>query len=500
MKSYYDFMNEFDQDDILEGLINYGLFSDKLPPIFDGQSFYEYCKNNTPLFANTSKESNYIKYETMRNINLPRHLGIPNPMNYYKLCSFISSNWDSIKEHFKKQTQNQKQKVSRIHIRKMKDEKTIFQMNYKNYRADGPGEVDFLLGAKYVVNADISTCFPSMYTHSLPWALVGRNYAKKNRDKHHWFNQLDFYVRGTTNGETHGILIGPHASNILSEIILVCIDSDLVDKGWKYIRNIDDYTCYVSSYEDAQRFLVDINDALKKYNLMLNHKKTKVLVLPLTSTQQWVRKLSVLPTSNASYLNYKDLKVSMDTAIELLHSNDNNAAILNYLIKVVSRKELSKSAKQYYIKNILHLSIIFPYLIPLLDTYIFESQDVEKSNIEQFANVIYQDGLKTNNFEMVCYSLFFALKYKFKIQTMKFEEIRNSTHCILMLLGYLYSKNIKKDKHEIKLYKKLAKELIQDEDDFDEYWIFVYEVLTVGQLKSDWKLLKQNKVSFLKVL
>lgn len=500
MRSYFDFMDEFNKDDILHGLLAYGMFSEKLPPIFDGYKFYEYCEKNSPSFNNTDKESNYIKYETMRNINVPRGLGIPNPMNYYKLCNFIANNWDLIKEHFKKQTQNQIQKVSKIHIRKMKGEKRIFQMNYKNYRTDGAGEVEFLLGSKYVVNVDISTCFPSMYTHSFPWALVGKDFAKKNRGQQHWFNELDFYVRGISNGETQGILIGPHTSNLLSEIILVCIDNVLVEKGWKYIRNIDDYTCYVNSYEDSQRFLVDINDALRKFNLMLNHKKTKVSRLPLSSTERWVRKLSVSPISNESYLDYKTLKLSIDIALDLLQSNNNNAAILNYLIKVVGKKKLSKSAKDYYIKNILHLSILFPYLIPLLDSYIFEKQNVQEDIIEEFSNLIFQDGLKTNNYEMLCYALFFALKYKLEIQTIKFEDIRDSSHCILMLLGYLYAKDIKKNKSEIKLYKELAKELMKDKDDFEENWLFIYEVLTVGLLKSDWKVLKQNKISFLKSL
>lgn len=500
MKSYSNFMDEFNKDNILEGLLAYGMFSEKLPPIFDGYKFYKYCKDNSPTFSNFEKDSNYIKYESMRNINVPRYLGIPNPINYYKLCNFISDKWDLIKEHFEEKTNNQSQKVSRIHIRKMKDEKTIFQMNYKDYRTDGDGEVEFLLGAKYLVNVDISTCFPSMYTHSLPWALVGKDYAKKNRGSEHWFNKLDFYVRGTTNGETHGILIGPHTSNLLSEIILVCIDNELVAKGWKYIRNIDDYTCYVNSYENAQKFLVDVNDALRTYNLMLNHKKTRVSPLPLSSTEQWVRKLSITPISNESYLDYKTLKLSIDVAIELLHSNNNNAAILNYLIKVVGKKQLSRSAKDYYIKNILHLSIIFPYLIPLLDTHVFESQAVKEDVIEKFSQLIYQEGFKTNNYEMLCYSLFFALKYKFTIYDVNFEDIRASRHCILMLLGYLYSKDIKKDKDEIKVFKDLAKELINDKEDFDENWIFVYEVLTVGFLKSDWKILKKNKISFLRTL
>ena len=44
-------------------------------------------------------------------------------------------------------------------------------------------------------------------------------------------------------------------------------------------------------------------------------------------------------------------------------------------------------------------------------------------------------------------------------------------------------------------YKNLALSLA---DDIDEYWIFVYEVLTFGNLKSEWVKLKQANISFLK--
>ena len=32
----------------------------------------------------------------------------------------------------------------------------------------------------------------------------------------------------------------------------------------------------------------------------------------------------------------------------------------------------------------------------------------------------------------------------------------------------------------------------------DEYWIFVYEVLTVGLLENEWKKMKENNISFIK--
>lgn len=50
-----------------------------------------------------------------------------------------------------------------------------------------------------------------------------------------------------TNGETHGLLVGPHASNLLSELILTRIDKTLFDEGYRFVRHIDDYLCYVDS-------------------------------------------------------------------------------------------------------------------------------------------------------------------------------------------------------------------------------------------------------------
>jgi len=498
MRSYFDFMNDFNKEEILEGLVSHGMFSEKLPPIFESHSFYEYCKNEMPKFNNTYKESNYIKYESMRHINVPRSFGIPNPMNYYKLCLFISENWELIKMHFKEKTELEVQKVSKIHIRKMKNSKKIFQMNYKNYQTDEFEQIDYLLDSKYLVNVDISTCFPSIYTHSIPWALVGKSSAKIDRNPNFWFNQLDFYTRGINNGETHGILIGPHASNILSEIVLVSVDSELVEKGWKYTRNVDDYSCYVNSYEESQNFLSDITNSLKKYNLILNHKKTAISKLPLCSTERWIRELNMSPLGRDSYISYKTLKLSIDLALDLLQSNHENAAILNYLIKIIDQKELSKNAEKYYVRNILHLSILYPYLIPLIDKYIFEKLKVKKEVIKNYSNIVFKEGQKSNNKEMMCFSIYFSIKYEFEVEDLTFESIYETNHCILYLLGFMYSKSVIKNNEDIKLYKKLAKELKKNKEDFEENWIFIYEVLTFGLLNSDWKILKQNNISFLK--
>lgn len=494
-------MQEITAEELYEGLLGYGMFNEKLPPFLTSKPFFDYCKVSHPTFNNTNKVQSYIMYEHMRNINIPRAFGIPTPMAYQRLCLALINNWDKIVEHFENKTKNEGYKVSRIHIRKIKDTKKIFKMNYNNFEKDGTPESDLLIGSKYVVNADISTCFHSIYTHSLSWALVGKEEAKQNQKDHSkWYNELDFQVRNTTNGETQGILIGPHASNLLSEIILTSIDFELQLKGWKYIRNIDDYTCYVKNYEEGQLFLLELSAQLRQYKLTLNHKKTKVSSLPIASTKNWIRKLNAyLKLTEKDTLNYKDVQACLDLSVELMLANNSNTAIINYTIKVLSRKNLTKNAINYYVKNIFHLTIIYPYLISLLEKYIFDVFQIDKKRIMEFSNIIYKEGINNNNFELASYSIYYAIVYEFEIKEMDFSNIRKSNHCILLLLSYIYCEKNSLTS-EIKNFKQLARKMLKDEDEFSHNWLFVYEVLPKSSLKSDWKILKENKISFIKNL
>ena len=116
------------------------------------------------------------------------------------------------------------------------------------------------------------------------WALEGKEWAKAHKDDKPspWQVNLDYVVRNLKYGETNGLLIGPHASNLLSEIILTRVDEELSPK-YKYLRHIDDFNCYVETHEDAERFIVDQRRALKEYGLSLNESKTKIHELPIDS-------------------------------------------------------------------------------------------------------------------------------------------------------------------------------------------------------------------------
>jgi hypothetical protein len=514
-KSYLEQMQTITAENLYDGFLGFGLFSEKIPPFLTSEPFLNFIKTASPkIFEYTDK--GYIQYENIRNINIPRLLAIPEPMAYRNLCNCLSENWDKLIAHFDKYTATHEYKISRIHIRKIKntkkifvmgeydepyeievthEQKHLFEMNHKDFIEDDYPEPDLLIGKQYQVKADVSNCFPSIYTHSITWALVGKPYSKLHKSGH-WFNDIDRFTRNLKSQETHGILIGPHASNLISELVLVVIDDELYKKGYRFIRNIDDYSCFTESNEVAEKFLIDLANALKSFNLSLNHKKTEVSKLPLAATENWVRKLNGFNSvTDKDHLDLHDIRSYIDTVIDLMEKNKENSAILNYAIKVISKKKLTPNALNYYLKTIHHLVLIYPYLLNLIDEFIFKPMEISKEEIEKFAKNIFVMGTDKSINEATSYALYLATKYDFKLSDALFGLVKDSKDCVLLLLAFLHDKKHFK-RSVLRPYKDLAESI--KVDDFDECWLFIYEVLTKDKLTKYWKKMKDSKVSFIK--
>jgi hypothetical protein len=500
MKTYIEYLSEISEDEVLKGLLAYGLFADKIPPVLSSESFYNYfVKKGKPMFEKQGKD--YVRYESMRNVNIPRLLSVPNPFVYANLCNCISCNWNNLQSFFNELLATQTHKVSRIHLRKMKDKGQLFEMNYKHSDNDKDPCEDIMIKKRYKIEADISNCFPSIYSHSIAWAILGKKVAKEKKRTGEWCNELDCFVRNMKNGETNGILIGPHASNLISEIILLSIDCKLWKLEHRYIRNIDDYTCYVSSYEDAENFLLDLSKELKEYELSLNHKKTKITSLPIPSESSWINKLNNFyfgeeyTKEKKQVLKLKRLKTFLNLAIELALEN-NNTAILNYAIKVIASKYLGKDALDHYIKQIHHLLLLFPYLVHLMDEYIFNRFELDIDLIKQIGIDLYEIGINRRLYEACCFPIYWSIKYDYKFDKKSIlEDAKASNDCLFLLLTFLRMK-INKDADGIKQMKEIAKELSIAE--FDRYWLFVYEALSESEISNEYKAIKKKKVSFIK--
>ena len=510
MKKYIEYMDEITDEMLFDGLLGYGLFSEKLPPIFSSEKFMIYCKKHNNLAFNTDPHE-WINVDIIRNTNVPRVLGIPNPFAYYHLCVFLQEHWDKIKIHFREKLKECEFIVSHIHLKKMKMSKKLFEMNYHNWHLDGNPEEDFMIGARYIVKADISSCFSSIYTHAIVWAILGKSEAKqKKKEPAAWFNTLDKLVRYIKNNETHGLLIGPHVSNLISEIILTTVDECL--KEWKYVRYIDDYKCYVTSYEEGERFIASLSKELGCYGLSLNYKKTKIEKLPEGEIEIWVNKMKRAKlswlTANSYTINddddektvigYDEVKQYLTYAIE---NGLDDAAVINYAVKVIRNKFiLTENAGNYFYKKMLYLAEIYPYLLRLMDKYVFDLQqeNVGKKNLSIHA---FKDAMRTNKFEEAYYALLFAIKYDYEIDLSKEEEnwIIACNDCILLLISWLYAK-----KYDLLDLKNSLREKAKDiqNAEFDSYWLFIYECLSdsdfTDKYAGNWKKIKRAKISFIK--
>ena len=320
---------------------------------------------------------------------------------------------------------------------------------------------------------------------------------KGSKWRKEWYNQIDHYSQNCKYGETHGLLIGPHANNLLSEIILTDVDRKLSTK-WNYIRNIDDYTCFVKTQEEAQLFLIKLSDELRKYDLTLNHKKTEIAELPMAMTEQWHRQIGNPATFFRNGLfDYISARTYFDSAIEIMHHNNDNSAILNYAIKTLPKDKMTKNAVEYCVKTIMHLCMIYPYLLQIIDKHVFIRYKVSADIIKTFAQSVYDQELKSHNYDGVCFALLFSIKYGFQLDTIKAQDAIDSDSCLFRLLSFLYFKKnaIAKERAQLR---QLALNLKSNEEDFGRNWLFVYEVLPQSDLPEDWKTLKSNGISFIR--
>ncbi len=158
-----------------------------------------------------------------------------------------------------------------------------------------------------LLNFDVSKCFDSIYTHTLPWALSNKKIVKDNLgfNKYSFGGRFDKIMQQMNYNETNGIVIGPEFSRIFAELILQRIDKnveqELHKRGYKYkedydiYRYVDDFFVFYNDERIKSEILSLYKIKLQEYNLFFNDSKTKVLSKPIitniTVAKEEIKKL-----------------------------------------------------------------------------------------------------------------------------------------------------------------------------------------------------------------
>ncbi|WEQ55070.1 RNA-directed DNA polymerase [Komagataeibacter nataicola] len=144
-----------------------------------------------------------------------------------------------------------------------------------------------------MVQIDVSKCFDSVYTHSLPWAILGKNQTKFSlkSSKFTFAGRFDALMQNLNQNETNGIVIGPEFSRIFAEIILQSVDTELREQlakldlrhkvDYEIFRYVDDF--FVFYNEDAAQYKIfeTLQDILKGKKLSINTAKIKHYKKPI---------------------------------------------------------------------------------------------------------------------------------------------------------------------------------------------------------------------------
>lgn len=153
-------------------LIERGYLPKELPPTFTSSDLAKLSTKLSP----PSTATEFTRHNLARAGGTRRPLGLPNPSSYIRLVKRLATDWTILAAHLD---------GSRWSI-------STPAVGISNERALRPrynaGERPKIRardrrGRRWIMTADISQFYASIYTHSVPWALDGKAVAKANKDR-----------------------------------------------------------------------------------------------------------------------------------------------------------------------------------------------------------------------------------------------------------------------------------------------------------------------------
>ena len=451
---------------------------EELPPIFRSETFTPSAA--APLLAMKPKSKvrgfDLVEYRATKFNAVARSYAIPHPIAYAQLSNCISTNWSSI-EPF------QLSDVSMIRPRQHRDGRIII-MDYEKFASRASRVRRLAFNQRYVAKADVASCFPGIYTHAIPWAVVGKA-AAKVVTKGGWHNDLDFHARRCVRDETQGLPIGPGTSNVIAEILLATIDQKLAPE-FNYVpggavngmsRFIDDYSFYCDSFDEAEQFIRRLDEELNALRLRLNPKKTAILTPTMPFGDLWAAELALrLPTGDPidAYKCTNYLEFATSLAIKYPEGS-----VLKYAANALVSSRLSTSAKEATLDYLLVLAVANPVLLPLLEA-LFDSTLV-KENVRYPERIIeiLRDGAFRHRSDAMAWTLYYCRKYNLNIPLKVAQAVIQTQDCIALLSLYLTGQ------HLAVITAWTATLDKTDSYALDRQWLLLYQMHLNGHVASD---------------
>lgn len=470
---------------------------EELPPIFRSEKFTPAAA--APLLTMKPKRQvrgfDLVEYRATKFNAVSRTYAIPHPIAYAQLSNCIATNWNSI-EPFETSS------VSMIRPRQHRDKRVII-MDYEKFPARASRVRQLAFNKRYVAKADIASCFPSIYTHAIPWAVVGKA-AAKLETRLGWHNELDFYARRSVRDETQGIPIGPGTSNIIAEILLSTIDQKLASE-FDFVRGgsvngmsrfIDDYSYYCDSFDQAEHFIRRLDEELNALKLRLNPKKTTILTPTMPFGDLWAAELSLRLPSGFLVNEYQCTNyLEFATSLSLKYPE---GSILKYAANALLARDLTPSAQKATLDYLLVLSVTTPVLIPLLEKLFDSTRLLGIVNFpDRIMQILHISALRHRS-DSMAWALYYCKKYDLEIPADVADSVLKTEDCLAILTLFYTGQHLPKINAWVASLDKT------DAYALDRLWLLLYQMYFNGHIESDFcsvpaafEALKRSGVTFI---
>jgi len=269
----------------------FGNLLNDLSDAIDGheiESFYKNIKSDgSPKrpFPSELEGVNYLLLNNKDGKYAWRPFQLIHPALYVALVHEITKedNWNIICERFEEFQNNPKIKCQSIPVEsedELSDKANAITNWWQKIEQES---IALALEYEYVLHTDITDCYGSIYTHSIPWAVHTKVFAKQHRSTTYVGNAIDKYIRDMSYGQTNGIPQGSVLMDFIAEIVLGYVDLELSIKieeagieDFQILRYRDDYRIFTNNPQSAEEITKILTEVLIELGMRLNAQKTIV--------------------------------------------------------------------------------------------------------------------------------------------------------------------------------------------------------------------------------
>lgn len=495
-------------------------FPEVLPPIFSSRLYADLMflkEPNGKFIADFSgkKPKVYLSeldtYIFRRPANQRRNFGVVHPVSFHALVNEVSKNWATL--HALSQSECS---ASAPQVEPILNSDSAIQPKVSRI-IERDKKLDIRSRAKYLIKTDITRFYPSIYTHSISWAIDGKSNAKANKQDYTLLgNKIDILCRNTQGSQTLGVSIGQDVFRVCAEVILSDIDKKVNLTNKNCYRYSDDYEIACATYDEAENIIAKLERSLHDYGLALNHSKTKIITLPHRIEDNWISKFGGLEASRydseAPAAQLSKIVRLFDVAFDISNDYPTSPA-LSYAIallpgfKTADSDFVATENASTIEKYLAHAIVIEPGCLSRALRYKamlskVKGNEIMPDGFRESLEQVLKSGIRLGIDSDIAWAIFGHILFGYKISdTIGVEEVISSSRSIVhaLMIG-AYVKNIWKfDIESMKNY-------VSNKGTNSSEWLTIYELARYGICEkskqkingsAEMKYLLDNDVSFI---